>query len=97
VRGLPEHIADALGEIKPIHPALRQVDEECQGAKYHSPAPLLVEEVQIGPGRWVTLCGTCRDNLKVYEDLKGHFNGEIPWSVRREFGNQLRSIGDVAE
>ena len=94
---LPRHIADALGEIKPIHPALRRGDQECQGARFHSPSPLLLEEVEISSGKWVTLCGTCQDNLKVYEELKTHYDGEIPWKVRREFGNLIRAIGDVAQ
>jgi hypothetical protein len=94
---LPPHIFAALGEIKPIHPALRWGDEECQGAAFHSPKPLNLHEVSLGENRIVYLCGTCWTNLKLYLDLKLHFQGEIPWSVRREFGNRLRSIGDVAE
>jgi hypothetical protein len=94
---LPAGIAEALGEIKPIHPALRWAERECQGAAFHSPKPLDLHETKIGPDRVVDLCGTCLANLNIYMDIKRHFGGEIPWSVRREFGNRLRSIGDVAE
>ena len=41
-------------------------DHECEGAKFHSPQPLVVREVVVGPaieGRTAWLCSTCADNL----------------------------------
>lgn len=64
----------------------------CVGARYHSPTPLLVKQVEIDEAaEW--LCGTCEDNLGVFLSLMTTSNGTLPWAVRREFGNLLRALG----
>lgn len=72
----------------------RLATTDCQGAKYHSPNPLLVEEVDLPSGETVTLCGTCVDNLRVLQAVMDHHDGEAPWPLRREFGNQIRAIAE---
>lgn len=63
---------------------------ECEGAKFHSPTPLRVHLVDLGTGRWVTLCGTCRDNAAVLVLLEQLGIDDVPW--RRGFGNRLRRL-----
>lgn len=75
----------------------------CLGATYHSPRPLFLIEAPLIPADWpdapknvetVVLCGTCYDNLTVYEALLYEYDGEVPWSLRREIGNMTRALGD---
>lgn len=86
---------DSLGTLN--------TDDRCEGAKFHSPNPLLVIEVPIvdpdwpgattvGPTAWI--CRTCFDNLRVYRHLLGECDGQLAWPIRREFGNQIRALGD---
>lgn len=65
---------------------------ECVGAKFHSPKPLLVHKVELPDSRVVHLCGVCRDNLRFLWELLNVREGQLPWHIRREFGNQLRSL-----
>lgn len=74
---------------------------QCQGAKYHSPSPLVVHRVslvdkpvQSRSEHWVFLCGTCRDNLHVFQSILRMKDGDVPWPVRREFGNLVRALGE---
>lgn len=83
---------------------------ECQGSKFHSPTPLLVrphhlsEEVNrvahgidVADGSdLVYLCSTCADNLTVYLSVLWAYDGATPHSVRRDFGNVIRDLGDRA-
>jgi hypothetical protein len=64
----------------------------CQGARYHSPQPLLLHETLLPDGRMVLLCGTCRNNLGVLQLLLQEHGKELAWPVRREFGNTLRAL-----
>lgn len=93
---IPRRIAELLTELAPNYYGFLNDELECQGAKYHSPTPLHVREVNIG-GKKVPLCGTCQDNLNVYQELKKRTPDGVPWKVRREFGNRLRQIGEVSE
>lgn len=68
----------------------------CEGAKYHSPTPLVVEPVLLSATMTVMLCGTCRDNVGTFLALMTASNGSLPWEVRREFGNLIRSLGQSA-
>jgi len=79
----------------------------CAGAKFHSPTPLTMRSYDLkgavayvvsgeklreeGPDR-VWLCGTCVANLKVLLLVLHAHDGELPWEVRREFGNRLRAV-----
>lgn len=72
---------------------------ECEGAKFHSPHPLVLRDVPPWPGLRVTdesqcfvLCGTCADNLGVLQELYEAYDGDVPWPVRREFGNQIQAL-----
>jgi hypothetical protein len=62
----------------------------CEGAKFHSPQVLRLHRVDIGIGREVLLCGTCRDNVAVLMLLERTGRDDVPW--RRGFGNQLRAL-----
>lgn len=82
-------------------------DHPCAGAKFHSPTPLFTHEVRLVPMQWwinaganplekstpiAWLCATCKDNLNLLHQIIYRGNGEVPWSVRREFGNELRRL-----
>jgi hypothetical protein len=47
-------------------------------------------------GESVFLCGTCAANLTVLLRLMAASSGELPWEVRREFGNTIRALADKA-
>lgn len=83
---------------------------ECEGSKFHSPAPLLVRPVALGDAvatlvfeqesstddEPVRLCATCTDNLTVYLSVLAAYAGDTPQAVRRDFGNIIRVLGDRA-
>jgi hypothetical protein len=64
---------------------------QCEGAKFHSPNPLLLSEVEVR-GTVVLLCGTCLANLRVLQHLLVKNDGDLPWPVLRDFGNQIRAL-----
>ena len=82
----------------------------CEGSKFHIPRPLLVrphyltdevsrvagDEVPPLDGDVVLLCGTCADNLTVYLTIRWAYEGATPQTVRRDFGNITRALGDRA-
>lgn len=71
------------------------VQRACEGAKFHSPTPLVLHERPISPsgaGRTAWLCSTCWDNLKLLQHLLARSNGRLSWGVRREFGNIIRAL-----
>ncbi len=77
--------------------------DRCQGAKFHSPAPLLVNEVPLvspllgeATEDVVWLCPTCATNLYVYQFLMVATEGKMEWAVKREFGNLIRALGNKA-
>lgn len=88
----PNAIAAALRDVDPSRlPGRPTIDGQvCAGAKFHSPNPLVLHEVEIN-GKRVQLCGTCRSNLGVLRALLDT-HGELAWPVRREFGNRLREL-----
>lgn len=109
----PQHIKDALFPV--IHETLRHASEgpsgkpvlstkaDCEGAKFHSPNPLVLYYEPIVPTSvWsdcpddahVWLCGNCRANLAVYISLLVEHQGVLEWPVRREFGNRIRALGE---
>lgn len=77
-------------------------DVACEGAKFHSPRPLFCRNTRLvrqdwdqrlwtfAPQAW--LCGTCRDNLDILLQMLYATDGDLPWEVRREFGNDLRAL-----
>lgn len=80
-------------------------DTECEGSRFHSPTPLFVSTVPLIPQAWsarahaqfsprVSLCGTCRDNLAILQQILLETDGDVPWQVRREFGNTIRALAD---
>lgn len=90
---IPRSIATALALTRepvglPGEPAVEE--RPCEGARYHSPNPLRVHRVDLGLGREVMLCGTCRDNAAVLFALHRADLHDLPW--RREFGNRLRAL-----
>lgn len=88
----PRAIADALVDVDPGALPGRVADGvECQGAKYHSPTPLVLHAVVID-GKEILLCGTCRSNVSVLRALIDAHGDDLSWPVRREFGNRLRAL-----
>lgn len=83
-------------------------DEQCQGARHHSPRPMAVHDVLLVlPGWWADadprstpwadaprayVCGTCHDNLIIMLRVLHATNGQAEWALRREFGNDLRAL-----
>lgn len=66
----------------------------CQGAKFHSPSPLITRrycETGMDLGE-LWLCPTCTKNLVCFLHL---FNSELQmdWPLLREFGNSIRELG----
>lgn len=106
-------IAKVVAEARrPVAPASLEWlgGGDCQGSKFHSPAPLLVRPIALSdavtvlvleqPGssdeEVVRLCATCTDNLTVYLSVLAAYAGQTPQAVRRDFGNTIRSLGDRA-
>lgn len=81
-------------------------DAECEGATFHSPRPMFVQDTRLVPYEWLHeeginpgvapksawLCGTCRDNLAILQQVLKATGGDVPWEVRREFGNTVRRL-----
>lgn len=72
-------------------PGVLAYDRACEGAKFHSPNPLLLNEVPVA-GEVVLLCGTCLANLRVLQHLMRQTDHRPPWPVLRDFGNQIRAL-----
>lgn len=94
----PQHIAEASSTFSLEVGRRLAGDDACQGAKFHSPSPLVLQEVDLVPwsptvSEIVLLCGTCVDNLSVLQDLLAVNEGVLSWAVRREFGNLIRGLG----
>lgn len=89
----------------PLPGVLAETDGPCQGARFHSPRPLIVREYLVrdnslvevtsvvAPSDAVWLCATCASNVEVLVTLL-RLHGALPWSARREFGNAVRSIAE---
>jgi hypothetical protein len=78
-------------------------DAACEGAKFHSPTPMFTHPVRLIPPEWsasisaihsplVHLCGVCRDNLTILQQMVAATAGDLDWAVRREFGNEIRAL-----
>ncbi len=91
----PKQILSALEGTDAVATFSAQLstEQECEGAKFHSPAPLLVRLRTLSNGETVFLCGVCADTLTVLNQLLMQNEGDLPWEVRREFGNRIRAIG----
>lgn len=77
-------------------PGLPAEVHACQGAKFHSPRPMIVHRFRVdGPSgeRVIHLCGTCEDNVRLLMALL-KARTDVPWRVRRCFGNQVRSVAE---
>jgi hypothetical protein len=81
-------------------PGITTERHTCQGAKFHSPRPMIVHSFRMGQegdeGEIVYLCGTCTDNVQVLLTLLKGRGGEVSWPVKRCFGNLVRSVADQA-
>lgn len=74
----------------------RASEHPCEGAKFHSPRPISTVKYTFGPYLICYLCPTCYANLTVLLHLAEMqpITGEVlDWTLLREFGNQLRSLG----
>lgn len=109
----PRNLKLALGSIdylvlrrlrhETLGPPRFSTEETCEGAKFHSPNPLVVYHEPVSPvpaghecppEAYAWLCGTCRANLAVYLALMVENDGELAWEVRREFGNRIRALAE---
>jgi hypothetical protein len=79
----------------------RAAEHPCEGAKFHSPRPLVTRLNRWLKGRAdeisVYLCPTCEANLTVLLHLMRSGITPLDWTVLREFGNQLRALGQRIE
>lgn len=85
---------------------LAEAELVCEGARFHSPRPLVVREYVVrgskvtpvegldAPEDAVWLCGTCASNVEVMSSLLDAYNGALAWEARREFGNSVRAIAE---
>lgn len=106
---VPDHLADMLDTlgIEPTGQYSLGIDSPsqwsdgfsaCEGAKYHSPMPLVLHLVSLHPtdrtnrSREALLCAVCIDNLRTLQRLQVASNNDIPWPVLREFANQIRAL-----
>lgn len=73
-------------------PGIPTQAHECQGSKFHSPRPMVVHPFPMPqtPGEKIYLCGTCSDNVRLLLALQAQ--GEVPWPVKRCFGNLVRAV-----
>lgn len=73
-------------------PGITTDQHECQGSKFHSPRPMVVHPFPMphAPGELIYLCGTCSDNVRLLLALQEQ--GEVPWRVKRCFGNLIRAV-----
>lgn len=103
---LPKVMAMTLAEIDLSgYPAELVGAVECEGSAFHSPKPLMVRQVSLLPWanvpetawgdspRTAYLCGVCGDNLAVFQAILYHLDGELHYTLAREFGNRIRSLG----
>lgn len=92
----PKQVQAALEETDCSDlPGVLALRRECEGAKFHSPTPLVLHETPLAPsgeGPTAVLCGTCCSNLTVLQHLLAEHDGDLPWAVRREFGNLVRAL-----
>ena len=99
---VPSLIAEAVEGITPPFRSEFSHSMECEGAKFHSPTPLILHEVdlipwdQTAPRLYVKLCGTCRDNLWVYQQIMLRNDGDMTWELQRCFGNRIRGLAKRA-
>lgn len=81
-------------------PGITTEQYTCQGAKFHSPRPMIVHPFRTGRkeggDKIIYLCGTCLDNVLVLLALLKGRDGEISWPVKQCFGNITRSVAEQA-
>jgi hypothetical protein len=102
---LPEHTRALLYAAGTWH-LPGDPEAVCEGSRFHSPTPMFVAEVPLIPASWgeehsvasrrLRLCGTCRDNLAILRQIFVSTRGQVPWEVRREFGNTIRALAEEA-
>lgn len=71
---------------------VRTSEHPCEGAKFHSPSPLVTSRLSkpfLTEEIW--LCPTCMANLDCFLYLS-QFE-DMDWTLLREFGNTLREVG----
>lgn len=98
----PAHLSEAIAEgtVPSRGGWYAREGETCEGAKFHSPQPLVLRNVSLNPfdptdgDIDALLCGTCADNLGVLQELFVKMDGDVPWPLRREFGNQIRALAE---
>lgn len=81
-------------------PGIPTDQHTCQGAKFHSPRPMVVHPFHMhradSEDEIVYLCGTCSDNVQVLLTLLKGNKGEVSWPIKRHFGNLARAVADQA-
>lgn len=69
---------------------VRASKHPCEGAKFHSPQPLVTRHWQFGDYQ-PYLCLNCESKLETLLFLEDE-SGGLSWPTLREFGNQIRTI-----
>jgi hypothetical protein len=98
---LPPILAEVLREVDTsFFPGLLIGDKGCQASAFHSPRPLVVNEVELVPwshdfsiSKKLWLCPTCAANLLVFQTILFEGNGKVDYKLAREFGNAIRNLG----
>lgn len=65
----------------------------CQGARHHSPTPLVTSCYVPFPDRQIWLCPTCLSKLQVFIYLHKTEPAAMTWEVMQQFGNAIRMLG----
>lgn len=71
----------------------RLSEHPCQGTKFHSPVPLTTAKFEDPTLDDVWLCPTCTSKLDIFIHLHEQDPLCLNWDVMREFGNQIRILG----
>lgn len=95
---VPDNLDEMLSALNLAAPGRWADGEPCEGAKYHSPMPLVLHLVSLHPtdhtnrSREALLCAVCIDNLRTLQRMQVATDNNIPWTVLREFANQVRAL-----
>jgi hypothetical protein len=70
----------------------RASEHPCEGTKFHSPTPMTTAQFD-DPACRAWLCPTCTSKLEIFLHIHEQDPELLTWDVMREFGNQIRIMG----
>lgn len=85
-----EKALDEHGLPTTDQPVVRASEHPCEGARFHSPQPLVTRHWKFGDYE-LYLCLNCESKLEILLHLEDR-SGGLDWPTQREFGNQIRLI-----